>query len=57
MTNGEQTRLAHALAAKTGFDFRTCLKAVRVGPASIRTTYIRETLERELATRTSVGRS
>jgi hypothetical protein len=53
VTHGAERKLAHELAAKTGFDLRTCLKAIKEGPDGIRTTYVRETLANELAARVS----
>lgn len=45
----EEHRTAHLLAARTGADMRTCLRALREGTESIRTMTIRTAIERELA--------
>lgn len=40
--------LALILAARSGADWRTCLRALRQGAAVIRTASVREAIEREL---------
>jgi hypothetical protein len=41
--------IAHQLAARTGADWRTALRALREGPDAIRTLYLREKLARAIA--------
>jgi hypothetical protein len=48
--SAEERTLAYGIAAKTGCDFRTAIRALREGPDVIRTLAVREAVKRAMET-------